>query len=169
MICPKCGKEIANDSNFCEYCGNPIKKPHKKVIWLTLIAILVLWFLGVMIFGIGMGNQTVYSEEISETACDSAGGTCDTIVHAEGELLVYYKVIVSEARIFEYMVDSNDNSFMEDLGYTYKKGTVFQGNLVHLDDDADWIMFSWHNNGNEMRGFISQSDVVVDHYERDFH
>ena len=21
MICSKCGKEIANDSNFCEYCG----------------------------------------------------------------------------------------------------------------------------------------------------
>ena len=24
MKCPKCGKEIANDSNFCEYCGTKV-------------------------------------------------------------------------------------------------------------------------------------------------
>ena len=42
MKCPKCGKEIANDSVFCEYCGNPIRKSHKKVIWITFITILVL-------------------------------------------------------------------------------------------------------------------------------
>ena len=24
MKCPNCGKEIANDSNFCEYCGKRI-------------------------------------------------------------------------------------------------------------------------------------------------
>ena len=32
MKCSKCGKEIANDSLFCEYCGNPIRKSHKKII-----------------------------------------------------------------------------------------------------------------------------------------
>lgn len=29
MKCPKCGKEIANDSMFCEYCG--IKIAHKEI------------------------------------------------------------------------------------------------------------------------------------------
>jgi DNA-directed RNA polymerase subunit RPC12/RpoP len=24
MYCPRCGKEIANDSNFCKYCGNKV-------------------------------------------------------------------------------------------------------------------------------------------------
>ena len=24
MKCPKCGKEIADDSNFCEFCGSPV-------------------------------------------------------------------------------------------------------------------------------------------------
>lgn len=44
MKCPKCGKEIANDSAFCEYCGEPIKKNRKYAIrrtdvrWVLLIA-----------------------------------------------------------------------------------------------------------------------------------
>ena len=36
MKCPKCGKEIANDSQFCEYCGNkinPVKKTQKIYIF----------------------------------------------------------------------------------------------------------------------------------------
>lgn len=43
MKCPNCGKEIAEDSQFCEYCGTKIKfvvnnstdKP--KVKWVQLI------------------------------------------------------------------------------------------------------------------------------------
>ena len=30
MKCPKCGKEIANDSNFCEFCGSPVGKNSEK-------------------------------------------------------------------------------------------------------------------------------------------
>lgn len=37
MKCPKCGKEIANDSLFCEYCGTKLSKPNSK-IGLLLIA-----------------------------------------------------------------------------------------------------------------------------------
>lgn len=43
MKCPKCGKEIANDSQFCEFCGAKVScgedkstdKP--KVKWIQLI------------------------------------------------------------------------------------------------------------------------------------
>ena len=26
MYCPKCGKQIADNSKFCEYCGAPVAK-----------------------------------------------------------------------------------------------------------------------------------------------
>jgi predicted amidophosphoribosyltransferase len=32
MICPHCKKEIADDSKFCEFCGNGIKVSYKGVI-----------------------------------------------------------------------------------------------------------------------------------------
>lgn len=44
MKCPKCGKDIANDSAFCEYCGEPIPENRKYAIrrtdlrWILLIA-----------------------------------------------------------------------------------------------------------------------------------
>jgi predicted nucleic acid-binding Zn ribbon protein len=42
MKCPKCGKEIANDSVFCEYCGEQIKKNNRvKNPW-RLIAVLLM-------------------------------------------------------------------------------------------------------------------------------
>jgi predicted nucleic acid-binding Zn ribbon protein len=40
MRCPKCGKEIPNDSIFCEACGARIKKS-KKALWIILNVILV--------------------------------------------------------------------------------------------------------------------------------
>ena len=35
-VCPKCGKEIAGDSNFCEHCGARIKRTVNKPLWTTL-------------------------------------------------------------------------------------------------------------------------------------
>lgn len=47
MKCPKCGKEIANDSVFCEYCGAVIKEKcstevkHVDIRWALLPAMLL--------------------------------------------------------------------------------------------------------------------------------
>lgn len=30
MKCPNCGENIANDSNFCEFCGSPVEKNSEK-------------------------------------------------------------------------------------------------------------------------------------------
>ena len=41
MKCPKCGKEIANDSKFCEFCGTKISKPKSiKILWVVLFVLL---------------------------------------------------------------------------------------------------------------------------------
>lgn len=36
MKCPNCGKEIANESLFCEFCGAKVKKATKK--WVPWVA-----------------------------------------------------------------------------------------------------------------------------------
>ena len=43
MKCPKCGKEIANDSLFCEYCGTQTKRGSKQVDirWCLLPAMII--------------------------------------------------------------------------------------------------------------------------------
>ena len=46
MKCPKCGKEIAKDSAFCEFCGNQIKQPNHKVIWVVTVVCLLIALLG---------------------------------------------------------------------------------------------------------------------------
>lgn len=42
MKCPKCGKEVANDNLFCEYCGAQTKRGNKQVDirWALLPAML---------------------------------------------------------------------------------------------------------------------------------
>ena len=62
MKCSKCGKEIANDSNFCEYCGTKIQKNIKeptriiqkksyKIAW--IITVIIIGYLLVLICAIG--------------------------------------------------------------------------------------------------------------------
>lgn len=47
MKCPKCSKEIANDSVFCEYCGVRVKIEEKgtRVRWRQLF----LWFVSLIV------------------------------------------------------------------------------------------------------------------------
>ena len=45
MKCPICGKEIANGSMFCEYCGAQVKK-NRKPLLITIFVIIVLLALG---------------------------------------------------------------------------------------------------------------------------
>lgn len=47
MKCPKCGVDIANDSNFCEYCGaKVIVAKAKKTRWIIIAVILSLCVIG---------------------------------------------------------------------------------------------------------------------------
>jgi len=65
MECPNCGKEIANDSQFCEYCGERISnsvwwyfKSHGKYILFGICTLL----LGIGIGWYSKGNQVVFQE-----------------------------------------------------------------------------------------------------------
>ena len=90
MKCSKCGKEIANDSVFCEYCGAKVNK-HKimKPLWMTLAVVLSLFIIGGFCLtnysqphqepdSLEMGNtisqdsnSTYYDSTLSQTEIDS--------------------------------------------------------------------------------------------------
>lgn len=49
MKCPKCGKELTNDSNFCEFCGTQVRKIRKpkSAPWIVMTIIFCVLFLGI--------------------------------------------------------------------------------------------------------------------------
>ena len=49
MICPKCGKQIDTDSQFCEYCGAKIEKS-KRGLWITLAVIALIAIVGGVVY-----------------------------------------------------------------------------------------------------------------------
>ena len=52
MKCPNCGKEIANDSQFCEFCGTQLKKSTKNpiTVWIILALLLCAVVIGVFVY-----------------------------------------------------------------------------------------------------------------------
>ena len=51
MKCTNCGKEIANDSKFCEYCGTKVKKAKsRKPFWIVLALCVIALFVGIIIY-----------------------------------------------------------------------------------------------------------------------
>ena len=58
MICPKCGKNIDNDSQFCEYCGAKITKS-KKGLWIILVLLAL-----VILVGGGLYMYKVHQESL---------------------------------------------------------------------------------------------------------
>lgn len=68
MKCPKCGKEIADDSKFCEFCGARVSKPrNRKPIRIVLIII------GLSALSIGsFCAYRQYKRHVMEVAAENA-------------------------------------------------------------------------------------------------
>lgn len=66
MKCSNCGKEIANDSHFCEYCGNPIKKSHKNIMWIALAVIFFSFIIIVVLSGALFGEKVSQCDDVAE-------------------------------------------------------------------------------------------------------
>lgn len=62
MKCPKCGNDIANDSNFCEYCGNNIHKKHIHKALLGLFTVIIV----IIIIGIMTSTGTLFGEKVTK-------------------------------------------------------------------------------------------------------
>jgi len=64
MKCPNCGKEIANDSVYCEYCGVKLeKKGSSKVLWIIIAAVVGVALIACILLLLPKGNKQVQKEE----------------------------------------------------------------------------------------------------------
>ena len=67
MLCEKCGKKIKGDANFCEYCGEPLKKKtvtkYAKVKG-VVVAVVVICIISLMI--LLNDNEAKYNNKIAE-------------------------------------------------------------------------------------------------------
>ena len=68
MKCPKCGKEISNDSQFCEYCGTQLGSAKNvagrgtvHVRWFLFVTTLLLCCMNVSLF-YGMFEKSIFNE-----------------------------------------------------------------------------------------------------------
>lgn len=49
MKCPNCGREIANDSVFCEYCGKKVKAASKSPLYVIIIVTVILLTIAIIV------------------------------------------------------------------------------------------------------------------------
>jgi uncharacterized membrane protein YvbJ len=93
MKCPNCGKEIANDSLFCEFCGTKVtkEKANKKKKWGVVLALCIL-IIGGLIYYIATSNSR---EKVDE------GYSLSYVVHDDnmGDVDFYF-VFVDNLRLF---------------------------------------------------------------------
>ena len=105
MKCPKCGEEIANDSNYCEFCGVRVRKAKRNKTYvgvLAIIATLVIIVLLAFIWEELAGYSVIYDEEpsdstlIESTEYTDLGLPSGTLWKNEKEKLLYdYDTAVS--------------------------------------------------------------------------
>ena len=65
MYCVNCGAEIENNSTFCSYCGNKIKKD-EKIIKKIFVGVGIFLILAIVIFGI-YGRKNIEDTKMLET------------------------------------------------------------------------------------------------------
>lgn len=172
MNCPKCGKEIANDSNFCEYCGNPVKKSHKKTMWNVLAVLLLMG--GAFFMGVQLSGET--TKEVTEVAEDTLEYEVSTElppVEAPAELAEVVDYVDLGLPSGTIWYTSNETGF-----YTYEEAVSQFGTRLPTKEQWEELKAEcqWHwtgsgykitgNNGNTMTlpamGGRTINDNVVD-------
>lgn len=72
MKCPKCGKEIANDSKFCEYCGTKVssvtesisgESKHETSGWMKVSIVLLFFNVALGSLALGYYNKLDIQKE----------------------------------------------------------------------------------------------------------
>lgn len=142
MKCPKCGKEIADDSNFCEYCG---ERTGNTMWWyFKLYGKDILVAICTLLLGIGIGwystGNKVNCQENAITYVDSLdwdsplGSAIYSGYVAQDPTMGYVPHVKGVAKIIggEFAGGSYDGDFnmgkMEGRAkYTLSNGDVFVG------------------------------------------
>lgn len=73
MKCPKCGEEVAEGSNFCEYCGTRVSPKggkggkSKKAVTIVAVLLALAVVVTVIVLVVDNNNRPVYYEEAYDT------------------------------------------------------------------------------------------------------
>lgn len=91
MKCNHCGAETADDSVFCEHCGNRIEKKKKGIrpaIWISIAIIVIAAIVAVVIFLSSDSPETkakVFAEKVCECMSSNNNRNCVEELNKESE------------------------------------------------------------------------------------
>lgn len=165
MKCKKCGEEITNNCKYCEYCGKKVGKRSKKQRYVVLCIAGIILVCLFLVTGLNTSDRnevsvdTIYTiepVELREDVEESFASQQDI----EYEITQTYQVNTSMARIYDYCISSDGDTYMSDLHLYYVEGVIVNGEIVELANHGNYLMVSWEDNGQSRRGFIKSTDVV---------
>ena len=92
-------------------------------------------------------GSSVYSNQGSTTSRNSSNNS-------------HYRVIVAEAKVYDYVGRDVESAQMEYIGLVYKQGNVVVGDIVEIPPHGRFLKVSFEKNGQNKRGFVSLSDIT---------
>jgi hypothetical protein len=153
MKCPHCGKEIANDSVFCEYCGEKIKNlpssqpvqfaPTKKskfqmLAWIVGVgAVAVLLIIGVITYVVLSSSSNVPSAQDDVTQPADAE---DEEVR-EGDVIPWEKQLSDDLKKPGYIRDSNPPTNVREAQSRYSPVINHLNNgdfIYYIPNESGW-------------------------------
>ncbi len=135
MKCPNCGKEIANESKFCEYCGTKVKtksdNKKKTILWVVLacVTFLVALFVGNMIYHQSDAYERNYVKSIY--TLDVPNG-------------IFEGIFDKNDRAFRYYDDSTGDEIM-----WIKGGNEFYAGINELSQWFNYVRYHYAIGGND--------------------
>ena len=136
MKCPNCGKEIANDSQFCEFCGAKVKSNKKtRLLWAICGAILAIILIIVFSVGGSKSESSVDVEEPAqyvETESSASMVTLEHVLEKEHVLIdgLYYNLYADNTA--ELVAEQQ----YDEKNYRNLKGTIFIPSSVRYNSTA---------------------------------
>ena len=161
MKCPKCGKEIADDSIYCEYCGtklenaasvSPEQKNHSKsrtTLWMMILAMLLVVIVGGVVIYNQYNKPTVVRMRCAEEPEKYAEGA-----RFIAQDYVYVDLGLPSGTLWKYKNE-------EDGLYSYDQAMAKFGNnlptkeqLEELKNSCSWM---WNGSGYKVTGPSGES------------
>ena len=138
MKCSKCGKEIASDSNFCEYCGTKVQTSKSKKSFGLVLPILLALCISLIIldvfYGEFFGKQTRYEEAM-----------CDT---TETDSIEFVDLGLSSGTLWKNVNEDGFYPYDEALNY-YGDNLPTEGQWEELINECSW---TWTGEGYDVTG-----------------
>lgn len=150
MKCSKCGKEISNDSNFCEYCGSKVKSSkRKKAIWIVLAILLASCIYGgIYITDYYQQHPEPYSIEMIDSISSESNSICknSSLSQTEIDSLLAHGYVDLELPSGTLWKEKSERGFfdyhnsVQEFGNMLPTKTQFQ----ELIDFCKWSWSGWN-------------------------